>query len=462
MLQSEALSTQDDFPSNVFSDSSRQTRDTTRTRWINAVDPAVCLQALDRILGLRQAEKLDRSVASVIVRDICSASNLKVQRELVVKLKRLESHLESTLLAEIYRGSPIPNETTLAYLQDVSLQEMPSVAKRAVVYRILQYYQGTLSPYIGRRRPSEATIKDWRGTFPVRLLRDASFRDAVFHYLDDTSESRQRVTFTEYKLELLQMLYEYNPDRTVEALWEMVRLDLRYIGLTTRKTIRLLRVYDPERTVQEIVGTLKEEQRYYRNDSISILEFLEDPEADELLIGNIQRYADKFTRGTKSWRGGSLQYWRESLRHTVEAAGRRELDAIKPHLVTIVLRNEPANVKVTCVNALIVLASEEEVRPILVKLLNDRYAQVRNLCAKHLLKMKQHQTIEQLIESFGDEHKPKWPFLSDRHKQVMLVKIELLRKLQDTSALELLSSIASSEKDEEVADAAAKAAAVLR
>jgi hypothetical protein len=44
----------------------------------------------------------------------------------------------------------------------------------------------------------------------------------------------------------------------------------------------------------------------------------------------------------------------------------------------------------------------------------------------------------------------------------MLVKIELLRKLQDSNAMEVLSSIASSEKDKEIADVAAKAAAALK
>lgn len=443
-----------------------QTMDESRTRWIDAVDPTVCLQALDRIIKLRQAEQLDKSVASAIVSDICRASSLTVQQELIVKLEHLEPESNSgdTMLAQTYRSSPVPNEETLAYLQNLSLQGISTAIRRAVVYRVLQHYQETLSPYVGRGQRTESAIQDWRTSFPVHLLTDTSFRDAVFRYLDETSEARQRGPFTEYKLELLEMLYEYDPNRTVEALWEMVRLDLFYIGHTTRKTIQLLRVYDPERTVQEVVGILKEQDHYYSTESIELLESLEEPEADDLLIDNIRRYADKFTRGSKSWRGWGLRYWRKSLMHTVEAAVRRELGVIKPHLMTILLRHEPANVKLDCIRALVVFGSEEEVWPILLQLLNDSSSQVRNICVRHLSKMKQHQhrTVKKITESFGEGSEPNWPFLPNLDKKVVLTKIALLRRLHDSDAAELLDSIASRAKDEEVAELASQAVAELR
>jgi hypothetical protein len=431
----------------------------TRTRWVDSVDPIVCRRAVNHILELRESEDLDQDLAHVMVSDVCSASSLEVQKKLV---KHLESHPEGTLLAQAYGSSTIPNEATLRYLQDVALLQTPVISKRAVVYRILEHYRRVFAPFIGRQ------LEDLRGSFPRRLLENTSFRDAAFYYLDETSDSRRRVAFAEYKLELLQMVYGHDPSRTTEALWKMVRLDVFYIGETTRKALQLLRLIDPERTVRQVVAALREVQRYYSDESITILEFLEAPEADELLIGNIRRYAERFAGefrgGSKRWKGRYLQYWRASLRQTVQAAVHRNLGAIRPYLMAIVLRHEPANVNVSCVNALIAVGSEEEVWPILVKLLNDRYSQVRNLCAKHLLKLKQyrHQTIEQLIEELSDGSDPEWPFLSNRHKKVMLVKIELLRKLQDSNAVEILSSIASSEKDKEIANVAAKAAAALK
>jgi hypothetical protein len=411
LLQSESFSAEESFPFNILPSLLRQAPDNTRTRWINAVDPTVCLQTLDRIIELSQAEKLDKSVASSIVSDICSASSLRVQQELIVKLENLqpESNPGEALLAQAYKSSPVPNEATLAYLQDVSLREIADVVRLAIVYRILQYYQRALPPYIRGDQQTESAIRDWRTSLPVHLLEKAPFRDAVFRYLDEASESRQGGPFTEYKLQLLEMLHEYDPNRTIEALWEMVRLDLFYIGHTTRETIQLLRVYDPERTVQEVVGTLKGQERYYSTESIELLESLEEREADDLLIDNIRRYAVKFTGGSKNWTGGGLQYWRKSLMYTVEAAVRRELSTVKPHLITIVLRHEPANVKLGCIRALIVLGSEEELWPIVLQLLNDRSSQVRNTCVRQLSKMKQyqHRTVEKLAESFDEASAPK-------------------------------------------------------
>ena len=58
--------------------------------------------------------------------------------------------------------------------------------------------------------------------------------------------------------------------------------------------------------------------------------------------------------------------------------------------------------------------------------------------------MKQHRHLvaEEVMKSLSDEYEPEWPFLANRHKSVMLVKIELLRKLEASSAVEILRSIA--------------------
>ena len=66
------------------------------------------------------------------------------------------------------------------------------------------------------------------------------------------------------------------------------------------------------------------------------------------------------------------------------------------------------------------------------------------------------------MESLDGDVRPDRAFLSNRYKKVVLVKIELLRKLQDPSAIELLEGIAGSEKDEEVITMASQAIAALR
>jgi energy-coupling factor transporter ATP-binding protein EcfA2 len=449
--------------------STRGTQEAKRGRWIEAVDPAVCLQALDRVLELGEAGRIDQAYVRDIASDVCRASSFEVQRELVAKLEALSPRAEDALLAQAYRNSPFPTQATLSYLQNVALRGLPLDVRRTLVFRILEHYRSTLSSFVGRRQEFETTTEEWRRSFPVYLLSDRVFQDTIFRYLRENAEPRPRRNISRYKLELLRMLYEHDPDRTIEALWEIAQRDLYiggslYLGSTAQDVLRLLREYDPERTVDEIVAALKKETRYHRSESIAFLESVEAPEADDLLVANIQRYADKFEKGSKTWRGRSLRYWRKSLMDTVDAAARRKLSAVLPSLITIVLRHEPANVKLSCVEAIAAMGSEKENWPAFVRLLNDRSAQVRKACAKHLSKMKEfrHQIAEEVARSLGGGSEIEWPFLSNRHKDVMATKIRLLRRLQEPSTIEPLESIAVRVKDKETAELAYQAAAALR
>ena len=78
------------------------------------------------------------------------------------------------------------------------------------------------------------------------------------------------------------------------------------------------------------------------------------------------------------------------------------------------------------------------------------------------MKQYQNRTLEKLAESFDEGPEPKWPFLSNFHKPVVLTKIELLRKLQGSTAAELLDNIASHAKDTEIAELASQAASELK
>lgn len=207
-------------------------------------------------------------------------------------------------------------------------------------------------------------------------------------------------------------------------------------------------------------------RRYLDDEDVSALAFLDTAEADELLISNIQRYVERFERGAKRYRGGNPAplVWARYLKRTIEVAVGRNLRAIVSHLTTIVLRYEPAGVKITCVNALVALESEKDVWPILVTLLNDPSPGVRKLCAKHLSKVKQQRprVIKEITKSLSEDPDPNWPYLPNRHKDVMIEKIKLLKRFQDTSTAKLLERIAESATNKEVAELASSTAVALR
>jgi len=439
-----------------------------RLRWINLASPTVCIKVLDNVLESCGDTESDRTLAFEIATDLCCASSFEVQRELVAKLKATKQQPWATLYRQAYQVSPISTQASLSYLQDMVLGDLPSDIKRVVAYRILEHYRNSFPVSLGLGHQAGRTIQDWINQFPVNLLDNEAFRNIAFDYLKQLSRSsypfgsrRIRERDTKFKVELCKLLYERDPVRTVETLWDMVKLT-PYIGRADSEILQLLRIYDPQRTIKEVVRTLSQEKRFHDETSVALLEAMEAPETDDLLIKDLERYIQQLKGGSK-WRSGKiLSYWRRSIRRTIRAVARRRLEEAKPYLATIVLRHEPQNLKLDCIDALVSLGGESIIE-VLVKLLDDRFAKVRNRASKHLLEMDQHRGIivTEIIKSIAKQEDHKYAHQAKR-SDVMKRKINTLRKLRAIQAIKVLEQIAQNDDDADVRKTAARAVKALR
>ena len=440
-----------------------------RLRWIDLASPTVCIQVLDHILETCSSDALGRSLALELATHLCCASSFEVQRDLVVKLEETRKQPWGELYRQSYQASPIPTQASFSYLQDIVLDNVSSNTRQVIAHRILEHSRKTFPPILwGSRHPDERAIQDWVAQFPAHLLDDAVFRDTVFDYVKalrssplsfarraDFARTADWITVAKYKVELLKLLYERDPDRTVETLWDIVELGPR-IGLADSEVLRLLRVYDPQRTIEAVVHTLSQERRFHSKLSTALLEAMEAPEADELLIKDLERYIQKYRRG------GVGSSWRDLIRNTIQVVGRRRLEEAVPLLATIALRYEPENVKLDCVDALVSIGGKS-VAEVFVKLLDDHFTKVRTRAAKHLLEMHQHREmiVSMIIEAIREQEVWGQPHQAKR-RDAMKRKINTLRSLRARQAIEVLEQVVQNDSDESVRKSAIRALKTLR
>jgi hypothetical protein len=295
--------------------------------------------------------------------------------------------------------------------------------------------------------------------FPRQLLADDAFRTTVLDYLHAMLATRpkepggsRQVDHQHYRfcIEMLRVLHAYDDKEVVDILWGMVGLS-QYGAGPTVEVVELLRDYDPVRTVQRVVEALGKEDRYHHEQAINLLELLGADEADALLIENVRRYAEKFERGSKSWSGRALAYWRKSLRDTIQVAIRRRLAGVVPHISTIALRYEPDNVKLSCIDGIGELGGEAAL-PVLMKLLTARSKAVRARAAKHLVSMKGFHTkiVKSVIASFQAPPSDTPSFRLASRKDAAITRIQVLRKIDGPVARRFLAGLASTEADAEI------------
>lgn len=423
-----------------------------RLRWINLASLTVCIQVLDMFLLVSSGDTEETQTRALeIITDLCDASSFEVQKELVAKLEEVKQQPTGSLYRRAYQASPIPNQDSLSYLQDIALGDLPSDTRQVIAYRILEHYHNTFPAPLGLRYQAGRTILDWVNQFPVKLLDSEAFRNTAFDYLKQSS--RPSYPF------ICKLLYDRDPDRTIGTLWDMV--DLSYIGKTDSEILQLLRIYDPQRTIEQVVRTLSQESRFHSETSVALLEAMKAPEADDLLIKDLERYVQRFERGSKWWRGRIMSYWRESIRRTVQVVARHRLETAEHYLATIVLRYEPENVKLDCMDALISIGGKTVVE-VFVKLLDDRFAKVRNKASRHLLEMNQRDTIvTEIIKSISEQEDRRHTHQAKR-SDAMKRKINTLYKLHATQATEVLEQVALNDDDESIQKSATRVIKALR
>jgi hypothetical protein len=480
----------------LFSESQRQDRFAVafgssihekRLRWINLARPSVCISALDRVreysvdtdkresaapgdtleslfeslFGSKQAQIPTLEITT----DLCSASSFEVQKELLVKLEEIEAQPMSTLYRQAYQSSPIPTRASLSYLQDMACCDLRPDAKRVVAYRILGHYlsEFPIRSWSDSEPAIESRIEEWTSRFPEALLDDQAFRSMTFDYLRELPDStssrngRERERVGLYRIEMFKLLYERDPDGTVQTMWDMVNAT-PYISWADTDILDLLRVYDPERTVGEVVRLVERRPLYH----VTLLESMEAPETDELLIGALEEYVQGFEGGSKRWYGGGVSYARKLIREVAQAVGRRQLEAAVPHLAAIAIRYEQQDLKLDCMDALVDIGDEGLV-DILVELLDDGFKRVRNKASKHLLEMDQqrHTIVAKTVESIGEQEERKYRHKAKR-SDAMRRKINTLRRLRTVEAIEVLEQVARNDSDKSVRETAARAVKMLK
>jgi hypothetical protein len=109
--------------------------------------------------------------------------------------------------------------------------------------------------------------------------------------------------------------------------------------------LRLARIYDPEITIERIVRDLSEEKYLHDEKTVSLLEMMGAPETDNLLVKELDKYIRKLEGGSKRWSGRGVSYWRQNIKNTISAVGRRRIEAAVPGLGAIALRHDPDNLK---------------------------------------------------------------------------------------------------------------------
>lgn len=442
---------------------------TRRRKWINSAEPSVCLQTLDRVFEALQNRDINGESAFELITDFCSASNFEVQRELVLRIDKFSNHPRSSLYINAYRSSPIPTQATLSFLLEFARGDIEFELAKVVVFRLLEYYRGTF-PNSTLPGQKSKDIENWIGRFPLQLLDRPMVRDSVFYYLrllqDALSEKNptlysERRDITEFKLELLKLIYGYDPNRTINALWGMIKMN-GYIGNEEQRILQILRVYDPERTISEVVRVISKLDHYSSESTLSFLESLEAPETDELVVSDLKRYAEKFVGGSKRWHGRSLRYWRKAVHRAVLVASRRKLAGAVPYLNKIALRSEPENLKLASLDALAAIDGNEAI-PTFVGLLASPSAVMRRRAMKHLIDINQPKAIVQEIMRVNIQEPRDLPMTArTQKKEVVISKIKFLRRMGEPQAISILTQWAEECREEDVKKLALRAISFLK
>jgi HEAT repeat protein len=435
-----------------------------RLRWINTVRPSVNIELLEILMAAYDHENSDNKLIAELIVDLCHAHDFEVQRALVTRLDVIKGTSLELPYTEAYLSSAIPTSASLSYLQEIAMaDDLPPASKKPIIYRILGHYQNrTRNTEFGSSIISSQQLsQDTDESFPVDLLNDEVFRETTFDYLKNQASS------SKYKVKLLKLLYEIDPDKAVETLWNLVELT-RHINYVDTEILQLLRIYDPRRTIEKVVHAVGQEKRFYRELSVTLLEAMEAPEADDLLIKDLERYVQQLEGGSKSWRGGILKYWRKSIRKTIQAVSRRRLRSAVPHLETIVLRYEPENIKLDCIDALLSISDEINCE-VLVKLLEDHFPSVRNRASKQLIQMSEQREVivTELIKSITEQEEPKYRHQAKRN-DAMKRKINTLYKMcsshefDDPQTTKILEHVANNDNDSDVKSTASRALNALK
>lgn len=435
-----------------------------RLRWIDTVEPAVNSELLDNLIRAYDDENADEKLMQEFVVDLCHAHDFEVQKELVARLEEINGSPVEPLYIRAYQSSPVPTSASLSYLQEaICGDDLPPASKETIIYRILNHYQNLPrnAEIDSFKTANQQSIQDLGERFPVEVLNDEVFREITFNYL------KQHASSPKYKVKLLKLLYDVDPDRTVDTLWEMVELT-RYISHVDAEILQLLRIYDPHRTIEKVVCALSQEKRFYTEMSATLLEAMEAPEADDLLIKDLERYVQQLQGGSKGWRGSIVQYWRKSIRKTIQVVSRRRLELAVSQLERIVLRHEPENIKLDCIDALIGISDEISIE-VLVKLLEDPSSRVRNRASGCLLQMQEQREVivNEVIKSIAEQEKPKYQHQAKRNdamkrKLNTLLKMRSSYEVDDPQTIEILEHVANNDTDADVKSTASRVLNALK
>ena len=434
-----------------------------RLRWINTVEPSVNIELLEYLMEAYDHEDSDKKLIDEFAIDLCHAHDFEVQKDLVTRLDLITGTSLELSFTKAYQSSAIPTSASVSYLQEIAVTtDLPLTSKKPIIYRVLGHYQNRsrATERGSAITPSQQLIQDADESFPAGLLNDEVFREITFDYLNNQASS------SKYKAKLLKLLYEIEPDKVVETLWNLV--DTRHISYVDAELLQLLRVYDPRRTIEEVVRALSHEKRFYKELSVTLLETMEAPETDDLLIKDLERYVQQLKGGSKRWRAKVLKYWRASIRKTIQAVSRRRLKLAVPHLETIILRYEPENIKLDCIDALLNISDEINTE-VLVKLLEDHFPGVRNRASNQLIQMSEQceVIVTQLVKSIAEQEKPKDRHLAKRtdamkRKINTLYRIRSLYELDDLQTIEILENVALNDIDTDVKSTASRVLNALR
>jgi hypothetical protein len=450
LLLSETQSASEGF----FSMLSKSSGASDRLKWIDSVDPAVCIQTLDDVLNAHAT--LGQDTLFELVIDLCGASSSDVQKEFVAKLETAKQQPAFALYEQAYKASPIPTADTFSYLRDLILSDLSSDVKQAISYRILEHCRKTFPAYLNwKSQITRQYVQDWLDQFPVELLDDQVFRSTAFDYIREMprfAESQDGMEYRRYgrfTIEMVKLLYDRDPGRTVEVLQEIARPEPHMSDIDI-ELLRLAWTYDPQVTIEKVVHELSGEKYLHNEKTVLLLEMMEAPETDDLLIKDLAKYIRHFEEGSKRWSGGGIPYWRQEVKCIIGAAGRRRIKAAVPHLRTIALRYEPDNLKLECMDALASIGGKTVIQ-VLVKLLEDKSKRIRDKASRSLLDMKQQRdtVVAELVKSLSEQGDQR-SVGKAKYTDAMTEKINILRRLSAIQAIGHLENIAGNDKDETV------------
>jgi hypothetical protein len=138
-------------------------------------------------------------------------------------------------------------------------------------------------------------------------------------------------------------LHDCDPNRTVETLQQVIKI-------SDRPSWELLRAYDPQAAVRRLTSELSHRSYLHRKHEVALLEMMGSPETDALLLEDLEKYIQQ------EFKGWSIQLmsgssWCKDVRPVIAAIGRRRVVSALASLVAIAARNEPENVKLSCLSA---------------------------------------------------------------------------------------------------------------